>query len=119
MLCCAFCGTGVGRGKRVTAECNGGVMYQVWGPQPGVIPIMQFRVSWRYRLDDHILRAMSHGKRGLEDFCVVCCACHRVVGEGDIHRDSTDFACHKCTAVTDEGFRNVRHRERVVQMLTK
>ena len=118
MLCCAICGTGVGRGEN-TAECFRGVMYQVWGPQEGggVIP-PQFRVSWRYRLDDHY-DAMSHGRRGFEDFRAVCCACHLLLSLDTFHLvNRTEFmvtSCSNCRTAVDGGFRNVRHRKRAVK----
>lgn len=112
MLCCAVCGTSVGRGARAS-QCSRGVMYQVWGQQ-GVIP-PRFRLCWRYHLDDHY-EALSLGKRGFEDFRAVCCACHLAA---DFHLNRTQFiatACAKCRAAVDGGFRNVRHRERCVAL---
>ena len=112
MLCCAVCGTTVCRGERAS-ECGNGVLYQVWGAV-GIIP-PQFRLSC-YRLDDHY-DALARGKRGFEDFRAVCCACHLAA---DFHLNSADFlstACPRCRAAVDGGFRNVRHRERVLRVL--
>ena len=74
----------------------------------------QFRVSCRYRLDDHY-DAISHGRRGFEDFRAVCCACH--LSLDTFHLNRTKFmaiSCINCLAAVDGGFRNVRHRKRAV-----
>jgi hypothetical protein len=90
-------------------------MYQVWGPQ-GVIP-SQFRVT-QYNLDDHF-DAISHGKRGFEDFRVVCCACHLAA---DYHLNSSEYetsACAACKSAVVMGFRNIRHQARVMQIVMR
>ena len=112
MLCCARCGSTVCRGERVT-QCGGGMLYQVWGEQ-GVIP-SQFRRSI-YQLSDHF-DAMSRGKRGLEDFRVICCACH-LASDYHLHSQAfLDTSCARCRMAVDCGFENVRHHMRVVRLL--
>ena len=114
MLCCAVCGTTVGRGER-GSECMKGVMYQVWG-ELGVLPA-RFRVTM-HELDRHH-EAMSRGKKGFEDFRAICCACH--LGS-DYHGYRDEFlttACQNCRAVVDGGFRNIRHRDRVVRTIMR
>ena len=112
MLCCARCGSTVCRGERAQ-QCGGGVLYQVWG-EHGVIP-SRFRQS-AFPLGDHF-EALSHGKRGFEDFRVICCACHLGADYHLNRRVFLDTACVRCRAAVDLGFRNVRHHVRVMRML--
>jgi hypothetical protein len=97
------------------SECSQGVMYQVWG-DIGVVP-SQFRVSY-YALEDHY-DALSRGKRGFEDFRVVCCACH-LASDYHLHRQAfRDGACHRCRSAVEGGFQNIRHHARVMRMLMR
>ena len=94
-------------------QCSGGLLYQVWGEQM-VIP-SRFRQS-PYLLENHY-EGMSHGKRGFEDFRVICCACHLAADFHCNRRVFLDTACVRCSAAVDHGFRNVRHHMRVMRML--
>ena len=85
----------------------------MWGEQ-GVIP-SRFRQSV-YRLDDHF-DAVSRGKRGFEDFRVICCACHLAADYHSNRQAFLDTACMRCRMAVDCGFQNVRHHVRVVRML--
>ena len=113
MLCCAACGSSVCSGERLN-RC--GVLYRVWGDQ-GVFPT-HFRRSV-YELTDQRMEAVSNGKRGFEDFRILCCACHL---SGDFHLNQQQFlgsACQRCRIAVDCGFRNVRHYERVMRMIMR
>jgi hypothetical protein len=88
-------------------------MYQIWGSQ-GLAP-PQFRASY-HSLDDHY-DAISRGKRGLEDFRVVCCACHLAA---DVHLNRGEYeatACAQCRMAVVGGFRNLRHMARVLRVV--
>ena len=116
MLCCARCGSSVCRGGEKAYQCWGGVLYQVWGEQ-GVIP-SYFRRSV-YELNDSRYEAVSLGKRGFEDFRIICCACHLAA---DYHLNRQSFlstACQRCHKAVDSGFNNVRHQARVLRMLMR
>ena len=115
MLCCALCGSGVCRDRDRVNSCERGVMYQVWGHQ-GVIPVQMRRSS--YELGDHY-DAIARGKRGFEDFRVVCCACHLAADYHENRLFYQNSACARCKVAVEGGFRNIRHHERVLRVVMR
>jgi hypothetical protein len=90
-------------------------MYQVCGHQ-GVIPVQMRRSS--YELGDHY-DAIARGKRGFEDFRVVCCACHLAADYHENRLFYQNSACARCKVAVEGGFRNIRHHERVLRMVMR
>ncbi len=115
MLCCTLCGSGVCREMSRANHCEKGVLYQCWGLQ-GVIP-SQIRQSI-YDLGD-LYDSISQGRRGYEDYRVVCCACHLA---SDYHLNRLFYqttACARCKVAVESGYRNIRHHARVLKMVMR